>query len=165
MTTSRAKAAAEQIAEQALGAPAEALEWEPITPTELGELLWQLEDVFRPYFRIISACPYLPKSERAADDAALNLADAPRPETLFMLAAPTLRVLFERHRQMLTVAGLNSATGSESIMRMPVNAEPHLRLQIAIAFWLCEMTLPMPVSDQSQIEPPPDPRGSSSIRH
>ena len=120
--------------------------WETAPPMELTgsevvQLLWPLNDVFRPRIQNMNDVPYDPNLGIAADfaiDAAVETLD------LAVLADADLRairVLLERTAQTMTAA---TAFREEMFMELPAGLSGELRLFAAILILLRSMELPWP---------------------
>lgn len=119
---------------------------------QVVELLWPLNERFRPLFQRIATVPYNDAFSADADTAiermvfdSADWADLP---------AGVWRVLLERQQQMLRVALANEMTGTP-LMSLPA-ALPHGALPAAaMLFWLHGMRLPFPPADRSGSALPP----------
>ena len=142
----------EAYAEHHLDHPLEFAEPRHFSPMETIEILWPLNDVFRPNVHRIRTEKYRATYERKADDAIREFVY--RPDTWDRLPTATWRVLLERHLQMLTVLAANHASGVQSLMSLPRGLPESARLGFAMLFWLYRMKLPWPVDDRAAVELP-----------
>ena len=120
--------------------------WETAPPTDLTgwrvcELLWPLNDIFRPRLEEVRALPYDARWCAGADFAIDAAADAGDLSPVADADPRVLRVLYERHTQTLTAAG---ATSDERFTRVPRDlSEDQQRLAVMLIV-LHSMELPWP---------------------
>lgn len=126
----------------------------PISPWRLIELMWPLNDIFRPHIHKIRTLSYDPSYEEQADEAIDAFAEQPEYSTWECLPGPVWRVLLERHQQMLSVAALNEANGTPSITRLPLPLPHRDRLPALMLLMLRSMKFPFPPEDRSRLELP-----------
>ena len=150
--------------EKTTGKSLESLESRHLSGWETVEVLWPLNDVFRPSLVQIRSLPYDASFEPEADAAIETAAMAPWPPSWERLSAGVWRVLLERHMQGLTVALANEAAGNPF---MPVPSElPASALTVAaMIFLLHEMKLPWPPENRSEYELPSGSARASLRRH
>lgn len=123
----------------------------PHTPYETMELLWPLNDRFRPLIHQIRTVRYRKQYEREADralrDFALNQADWKDIPLVIW------RVLLERHHQALITCYANKLHRSDAtMMHIPEGLSDDAKTRFATV-WLCHgMKLPYPVRDESQLD-------------
>lgn len=122
---------------------------EPISPDQLLEHLWWLNDVFRPELARIVTLPYDASYEAEADEALSNLARDDNTTSWAHCTPGAWRVLLERHIQMLLVATANMAAGESVITYLPKGMKASdKRIGLALLF-LPRMKLPWPPEDRS----------------
>jgi len=113
--------------------------------------MWPLNDVFRPNLEKIRSVKYRTRAEPAADFAieryALDgLTDWPD------VSQNAWRVLLERHLQFQRVGMANQAAGER--LMIPASLSADQLLPFLLLFWLHQMKLPFPVTDQTHLELP-----------
>ena len=135
-----------------LDEPLELAEPQHFSPLETMEILWSLNEIFRPKFHRIRSEKYRGAHERKADDAIREFAH--RRGDWDALPVGTWRVLLERHLQMLTVLAANAASGERVSMTLPRALPEDARLGFAMLFWLYRMKLPWRPDDRSAVELP-----------
>lgn len=123
------------------------------------ELLWPLNDLFRPRLHEIGPLPYDPAYEPAAD-AALNTLVEPSPAPWRNLPPPVWRVLLERQLQAIETAGLHHIqTDGAPFTMLPRGLSEADLSTFAAVLLLHGMKLPLPPADRSAHEFPPVPPG------
>ena len=125
--------------------------WETAPPTDLTgqqvcELLWPLNDIFRPRLSEIRALPYDPRWGAGADFAIDAAARASDLSTIADADLRALRVLYERHAQTLTATAV---TPDELFTRVPRNLSEDQRRLAVMLIVLHSMELPWPPSGPS----------------
>lgn len=118
------------------------------------EVLWPLNDLFRPHLKDVGELPYESRNEADADAAIEGF--VARGEVAWCnLPAGVWRVLMERHQQALVVSCANDAAGNSAFMTIPA-ALPEAALRGAAMIYLLHgMTLPFPVKPRLASEFPP----------
>ena len=131
----------------------------PVSGGRLVEILWPMNDVFRPYLERIRSIEYSPHFEAEADTAIERFAEDPRAETWNDVSPGAWRVLLERHIQMLRVARLNEMAGN-IVTVFPAGLPKEAELPGAMLLLLHGMKLPFPLSGISRLQLPemPPPR-------
>ena len=128
--------------------------WETAPPTELtgqqvAQLLWPLNDLFRPRIRRMSDVPYDPHFSAGADfaiDAAVETLDLAR---LADADLRSMRVLLERLAQTLTAT---TALRDEPFMEVPADLSEELQRFAVILIVLRSMELPWPPGGPLSVE-------------
>ena len=110
---------------------------------EIVDLLWPLNDVFRPRLGKIEAQPYDARFHAAADSALDDMARAEDLGALGAAPAGALRVLLERHRQLVCVAMANEEAGNP-ITTLPSGLSRDRQRIGIILLLLRSMELPWP---------------------
>ena len=95
--------------ERVLGRPLEQIQPVPVTGWEVVEIVWPLNEVFRPFLSRIRTVKYDNRFEATADKAIEAFVNAQRLETWKELPGDTWRILLERHQQLIVVALANEA--------------------------------------------------------
>lgn len=126
---------------------------EKLSGWDVVEILWPLNDMFRPRLREIRSLPYDASFEAAADDAIRAFAETPEAATWKTIPAGAWRVLLERHQQLLVVAMANEAAGNPMTV-MPAGLSQQDRLAGLMLLLLLRMKLPFPAADRSRTELP-----------
>lgn len=126
----------------------------PLTGMEAIEVLWSLNDVFRPCFERIKTVKYRSRCESGADKAIETFAYHPSPEAWRDLTPCVWRVLLERHQQMIVVAAASEAQHNTRFMYLPQGLPESEKLPALMLFWLHSMELPFSAEDRSQLELP-----------
>lgn len=145
--------------EQALGHPLQQTSPFPVTGGALLEILWPLNDVFRPFLTRIRTIAYNSRFEESADDAIEHYACDPRPEAWVNLPGETWRVLLERQQQIIVVAIANEKA-KKPVTFLPLGLPESYLLGGIMLLLLHSMSLPFPAEDRSRLEFPD--RGSPS---
>ena len=121
-----------------------------ITSSQVAELLWPLGEVFRPRLAEIRALKYDPKFAAAADSALDDWATNLDITVLAQAPLGVLRVLYERHTQMLLVAMQNEKAGNMALTVLPHGLSADQQpIALALAM-LRGMKLPYPPSDPTR---------------
>jgi len=126
----------------------------PVSGQKLVEVLWPLNDVFRPYMSRIKTIKYDAKYETSADEAIEKFAKNPIPQTWDKLSGQTWRVLLERHTQLLIVGMANDKAGNPSVTSLPLGLPNSACLPGIMLLLLHSMKLPWPSADRSNFEFP-----------
>ena len=140
--------AAEEFFERCLGS-----DWRTAAPVRLsGEqvaaLLWPFNEVFRPRLSEVEQVAYNPQFEAAADSAIDDLATTMDIEVLGQGPAELVRVLLERHKQLLVVAKANELSGNPVVTTLPYGLSPDQQ-RVGVALLLLRgMQLPWPPDGQ-----------------
>lgn len=111
---------------------------------DVVETLWALNDRLRKRSSDLHGVKYLAASEPELDSAIEKLAATEDLSALDNLSAGALRVLDERHRQMVKVAIANEFADNDVIITLPagLSADQQLVAVILLRFW--RMVLPWP---------------------
>ena len=150
--------------ERFLDKPFEQAEANPIFGWKLVEILWPLNDIFRPNIEQIKTIKYREKFEKRADRAIEKFAYNPHPKTWSGLEPGTWRVLLERHQQLIAVALANELEGNP-VTILPSGLPLNSQLGGVMLLLLHSMTLPGPAGDQSHLELPDGESPASLTRH
>jgi hypothetical protein len=124
-----------------------------LSPWDLIEALWPLNDVFRPHMARLKTVPYSAGHEMAADAAVLAFAEK-GAVAWTPLNAAVWRVLLERHTQMLMTCTANAKAGREVMWTIPAQLPGALRTRAAVLEWWLRMTLPFPVLEGEHLQLP-----------
>jgi hypothetical protein len=124
----------------------------PISGMQVIEILWPLNELFRPRIEIIRVVEYDPRYERKANDA-IELFAYHGAKQWTNLHLATWRVLLERHEQALVVSIANEKAGNH-IISLPECCPSEARLGCVMLFLLHSMVLPLPPTDKSHFELP-----------
>lgn len=135
--------------ERIFGMPLEQIQPVPVSGWELVEILWPLNDYFRPRLDRIKTLHYDPSCEAAADYAIEAFADHPILETWRELPLPVWRVLLERQQQLILVALVNEKEGN-TITHLPDGLPDSARLPGVMLLLLHGMKLPWPAKDRAR---------------
>lgn len=128
------------------------------------EILWPLNEVFRPRLPHICTVAYRPQFETEADDAIKSAAFAGNCDGWEGLSAGAWRVLLERYLQAQTVALANEAAGNH-LMVLPLGLSARGQRGAVMLYLLHGMTLPWAPSDRSSLELPQGPPVASMRLH
>ena len=110
---------------------------------EVAALLWPFNEVFRPHLSKVEEVAYDPRFEAAADSAIDDLAITMDIEVLGQGPAGLVRVLLERHKQLLVVAQANHVAGNP-VTTLPSGLSPDQQ-RVGLALLLLRgMQLPWP---------------------
>lgn len=137
-----------QYIERALGHPLDQERPDKLNGDQVSEILWPLNEIFRPNQAAIQSLPYEARYELEADAAIADYAFNPMHD-LSKLSSGAWRVFMERHYQTLILAGLQLET---PFLSVPVNLPKQARLGFLLLFQYHEMKLPFPVQDRSGSE-------------
>lgn len=140
--------------ESRLGVDLDSVKPIPLTGWQVVEILWPLNDVFRPHLHAVRRLSYQPDFEDDADRAIETFVLQGNPKAFSGYRPETWRVLLERHQQMLMVALANEAAGNH-VTYLPAELQDDARLPALMLALLHEMELPFPVADQGSLELPP----------
>ncbi|PPD34189.1 MAG: hypothetical protein CTY19_04860 [Methylomonas sp.] len=111
-------------------------------------VLWPLNDIFRPHMPEIVALPYDKTLETEADLAIEAFIGGEGESAWERLSLGVWRVLVERHTQALVVARTNEAAGN-SVMTIPEDLPEHAWLCATMLYLMYQMELPYPVKPLS----------------
>lgn len=140
--------------EKVLGVGWDTSEPLPVSPERVMELLWPLNEVFRPRYERLKLLPYRQEFETAADAALLQYAKTCSAESWGMLSDGIWRVLLERHHQIMLVAMTNMAAGTPSLTPLPPGlTEEQERTGVMLSFFH-QMKLLWPPFDMSGMQLP-----------
>ena len=142
------------FAEHHLGHPLDNADPATLSPFEAAEVLWPLNDVFRPRMATIRAMPYDPTHEAGADRAVRDFAYSPTGSVWEGLADGVWRVLLERHTQLLMVVTANMVNGSPVFATVPAAFPQSARIGWLALRYLYRMELPWPAEDRSSLRLP-----------
>ena len=114
-----------------------------VTGQGVTELLWPLNAVFRRRLAELERLKYEARFESAADSAIDDIAAAMDLDTIDAAPAGVVRVLLERHRQMLVVAMANEKAGNP-VTTLPSGLSREQQTVAVMLTLLRGMTLPWP---------------------
>ena len=137
----------------------------PLTAWEVLEILFPLNDIFRPQLEEIRATRYCAHYEWWADAAIEDFAAHPVAEAWHNLSPCVWRVLLERHQQMLVLAGANLSQGLPVFTVIPRGLPQRAYLPVMMLLWLHSMELPCPPKDRSKLDLPDCVSSRSLISH
>lgn len=126
-------------------------EWQSeATPVKLSgdrvmELLWPLNEVFRPRLPEVESLPYDSTFETEADSVIDDMAVVLDTSVLGQAPANVVRVLLERHKQMLMVATTNRMNGNP-VTTLPAGLSATQQRIGLVLLLLRGMELPWPPS-------------------
>lgn len=129
---------------------------------QVVEVLWPLNDLFRPVAHMVRTLAYEQRFEAAADAAIEQYVFSGVHWTLQQ--APVWRVLLERQQQAIVLAALNDHAGNP-LMPIPRGLPVAARQGAAMLFLLHRMKLPFPISDRSGFEVPEGAAPGPLTRH
>jgi len=132
--------------EQHLGHPLERAQPLKLNGDQVSEVLWPLNELFRPNQEAIQSLSYDAQYEREADAAISGFAFDPGGYDWSTVSSGAWRVFMERHYQTLMLAGLQLQT---PFLSVPLNLPARARLGFLLLFQYHEMALPFPVQDRS----------------
>ena len=124
-------------------------EWEEdaipmqLSGQQVTELLWPLNEVFRTRLAEIQDLPYDPALAPAADSILDDVAATLDLDVLGQAPARVMRVLFERHKQMIVVAMANELVDNPVMMVPRGLSTDQQRIAVMLRF-LHGMELPWP---------------------
>lgn len=142
------------FAKKILGKPLSSVKPQWLTGWQVIEALWLLNDVFRPLMARLQTVEYNMEHEADADAAIALLANNINAWSDIEFSAGVLRVLLERHLQMLVVAGANEIAGNIRFMPIPPGFTQSQITVAAMLFFLHGMKLPQLPADRSGFEIP-----------
>ena len=154
----------QRLCESELAQPLEATPPTAITAWQAVDLLWPLNEFFRPHLDQIRSIRYEKRFEGEADDATERLAFSWGSAALSTMSPGAWRVLLERHQQGIEVAIANTKEASP-FMLVPVGLSQDARRGFVVLFLLYAMKLPFPVADRSGLELPIGGPPASLSRH
>lgn len=149
-----------EFMEKAIGSPLNEIPTMQLSGMQVIEILWALNNVFRPRLLEIRVLPYDNRFEKAADAAVKSFAMAPFDATWVDLAPATLRVLLERHQQAIQLA-IGFELQGRHMISIPSSLPESALLPTVMLLWLVGSRLPFPVEDRGSLElavVPPVPR-------
>lgn len=128
---------------------------ESCRPVGLGgydtlESLWPLNDIFRPHLHRLKTVRYKEQHEVAADEAIKNF--VLNGDDWSSLSPVVLRVLLERHQQAILLCTANALADNPVVMYAPAELTGIDLTKFAIVFLWHSMSLPYPVTDESQLD-------------
>jgi hypothetical protein len=132
---------------------------------EILEIVWALNDIFRPFSDRIKTIPYTAESEVEADRAIESFARKPDAATWGNLPGEVWRVLLERHIQLIMAVKANELAGTQFKTFLPLGLPESSRLPGIMLVLLHSMKLPYPVTDRSDFAFPAPGRGTSMTLH
>jgi len=115
-----------------------------LSGAEVAELLWPLNEIFRERLGEIERLEYDPRCHAAADSALDEVAASLDLDVLGAAPAGAMRVLLERHKQMICVAMANEAA-ENPVTTLPSGLSPHEQRIAVMLLLLRSMELPWPV--------------------
>lgn len=139
--------------EEVMGKPLDNITPVPVSGWEVVEILWPLNDVFRPFLHRIRSIKYDQKYESAADKAIERYVSLQSAEAWNNLPGEVWRILLERHMQLIAVAIINEKEGN-NLTVFPLGLPAHARLGGIMLSLLHGMKLPWPPEDKSRFELP-----------
>lgn len=140
--------------EKVLGQPINEFTPVQLSGWEVVEIVWPLNDFFRPKWHQINTLRYPSNFEKAANDAIERFVLNPGQKTWENLEAGVWRVLLERHQQLIQMAIANEIAGNTVITHIPNGLQQIEKLCGIMLLLLHSMKLPWPPEDRSQLEPP-----------
>lgn len=153
-----------QYFEEILGKPLQNITPIPVTGWEVVEIVWPLNEIFRPFMTRIGTIKYDARYEAAADEAIEKYVRNQSAKTWEKLHGEVWRVLLERHLQLMVVAIANERAGNPVIV-FPSGLPASARLGGIMLLLLHGMKLPWPAEDRSQFEFPEGGPPSSLTQH
>ena len=139
-------AAAEAFFQRCLGEGRRAAAPVRLSGEEVTALLWPFNEVFRPRLSEVEQVAYDPRFDAAADSAIDDLAMTMDIKVLGQGPTELVRVLLERHRQLLVVAQANQRAGTHVFTTLPYGLSPDQQ-RVGVALLLLRgMQLPWPPS-------------------
>lgn len=126
---------------------------ERLGPSQILELLWPMNDMFRARFSEIRCLPYSARFEQEADAAIDAWADDSNNDPWNKISLGAWRVLLERHQQAIMAASLGEITGGFFI-EIPAGLSEDRKRVALVLVWLHGMKLLFPLTDRSHFELP-----------
>lgn len=126
---------------------------ERLGPSQILELLWPMNDMFRARFNEIRCLPYSTEFEQEADAAIDAWANDPSAGAWMRISLGAWRVLLERHSQAIMAASLGSISG-DFVIEIPAGLPEDQKRAALVLVWLHGMKLLFPVADRSRDELP-----------
>lgn len=140
--------------ESILGKPLSQFPPMPVSGWEVVEILWPLNEIFRPLLYRIRSIRYDERFESAADKAIEKYIKLNNFKKAWDgLPGEVWRVLLERHIQLLAVALANEMAGNP-VTVLPPGLPDSARLSGIMLLLLHGMKLPWPPEDRSEFEFP-----------
>lgn len=127
------------------------------------EILWPVNDIFRPRLHDIRAIPYSKHHSHEADAAIEAFSANPVAQAWQDLEPDVWRVLLERHHQTLMVAATNEVQGAP-LTSIPDGFPQNAVLPAVMLLLLHSMRLPWPPGDRSELELPEE-EGPETMLH
>jgi hypothetical protein len=150
--------------ESVLGQPLNQIPPVPLSGWETIEIVWPLNEVFRPFLTRICTVAYNQAFESVADKAIEDYVLHPGPDAWEKLPSEVWRVLLERHDQLIRACLANEDAGNQRFTSLPLGLPASARLPGIMLLWLHGMKLPFPVKDRSDYELPVGcPPGSTTL--
>lgn len=137
--------------ERLIGSPINEIEPSQLTGLRVVEILWPLNEVFRPRLMEIRGLPYDKRFEAAADAAIRDFAIAPLSETWDNLAPAAWRVLLERYQQTVQLA-IGFEEQGKPMVTIPSALPSKMQLVAVMLLWLAGKPLFFPVADRGSLE-------------
>jgi hypothetical protein len=153
-----------RLCESELSQPLETTPPTAISAWQAVELLWPLNEVFKPHLQQIRSIRYEKRFESEADDAIERLAFAWALDSWETVSPGAWRVLLERQQQGIAVAIANMKEVAP-FMPVPVGLSRDAQRGFVVLFLLHAMKLPFPVADRSGLELPVGDPPASLSRH
>ncbi|MDD5044827.1 MAG: hypothetical protein PHG51_04700 [Candidatus Omnitrophica bacterium] len=144
---------AKEYFEQVMERPIENIPPVKLMGWDVVNIIWPLNDIFRPKWYQINSVRYRVNFEKRADQAIESFVKAPISETWEDLHPGTWRVLLERHTQLIQFAMANEIVG-DHITSLPLGFPENYRLPAVMLLLLHSMKLPWKPEDRSQLEAP-----------
>ena len=128
-------------------------EWTPLklSPDDLTEALWPMNDIFKPKLSRLNAMAYSIRFEAEADLAVLEFAQTGKADAFEDRTSGAWRVLAERHVQALTMCMASGAAGEAVIWTIPAQLPDTLRTRAAVLQWWLRMKLPYAPHDRGAL--------------
>lgn len=139
--------------EKVMGKPLDEITPVPVSGWEVVEIVWPLNDVFRPFLQRIRSIKYDQRYESAADEAIEKYVYTQNVQTWNNLPGEVWRVLLERHMQLIALVIFNEKM-ENNVTVFPLGLPAHARLGGIMLLLLHGMKLPWPPEDRSQFELP-----------
>ncbi len=139
----------------------------PVSVSGMGmvEIIWPLNEMFRPFLTCIRTIKYDSKYEAAADKAIELYVKNPGPSIWDSLPGEVWRVLLERHNQLIVTGMANEAAGNKKFTSLPLGLPESAKLGGVMLLWLHSMPLPFPPEDRSDFVFPAGARPESMTLH
>lgn len=151
--------------ESVMGKPLDQIPPVSFSGRDVAEIVWPLNEVFRPFLTRIRTISYDPKYEAAADNAIERYVKNPVLATWNNLPGGVWRVLLERHQQLIMMAFASDIAGNTKFTSLPLGLPENARLGGIMLFWLHGMKLPFPIEDRAAFELPSGTSPASMTLH